>query len=500
MAAVFVVGLGIALVQIAEVPHPPEEAASGYDDRVDGAVRKANDAFGGEFADAEKGLDQPGAEPAETQPGESMDFAAADNRRFAAVSLATGPYQKKRVPLNDGSVLFVNVDSNVQINGTREIQLEKGEIFVEVAPRSEEDANLHPDGATFTVKAPGGEEISAFGTKFGVRTTPSGSGVLVTQGTVRIAGDKVVLKAGQEMLPGPRRPVSPSNRPAEALNWLRELDEEAHPPAAPPSAFLGGVLIAYDTSGREKRIKLKSNQIDVNVENGFAITTIDQTYSSDLTSPVEAVFYFPVPPDAAVTRFASSAGDRMVEADIVPRESARIAYRNAASSGGRPGLMEWQDANTFSMRVFPLEPGKKTRIQLSFTRKLNTDYGRTQYRLAGVGDAQFVGRWNARFRFPGGARTLWDSSSHKFVSSTEGPDLILNSANLAGAAHRDIVVNFYDHGRQSKVFGATTVFHVRGTRWSLSTRPLHSGSWKRGACGETRLDLSLRDVCGSECP
>jgi ferric-dicitrate binding protein FerR (iron transport regulator) len=113
-------------------------------------------------------------------------------------SLTTGPAERRRVPLADGSILYVNHDTQLQQTAARRIELTRGEVYLEVGPRPAGES-----GATFVVKTPA-REVTALGTRFGVQTAAAGAGVIVTQGTVKVGGVNEPVSAGQQVDPGSR--------------------------------------------------------------------------------------------------------------------------------------------------------------------------------------------------------------------------------------------------------------------------------------------------------
>src|SRR5438093_6940276 len=96
--------------------------------------------------------------------------------------LVTKPGERRRAALADGSVLYVNSDTHARYTGERQVQLLRGEVYVEVAPREP-----GADGATFRVKTTD-REVAALGTRFGVVAEAGYSSVVVTQGKVQVSG------------------------------------------------------------------------------------------------------------------------------------------------------------------------------------------------------------------------------------------------------------------------------------------------------------------------
>ena len=99
-------------------------------------------------------------------------------------------------------------------------------------------------------------------------------------------------------------PVTAAPRATHLLDWTRDLMAKAEPPLVPASRHAGGALITVDPSGQESRLSLRKYHVDVHIEDGFARTTIDQTYFNHEPRRLEGTFYFPLPPDASLSRLA----------------------------------------------------------------------------------------------------------------------------------------------------------------------------------------------------
>ncbi|WP_269714821.1 FecR family protein [Caulobacter sp. NIBR2454] len=104
----------------------------------------------------------------------------------------------RQVPLNDGSRIVINTESQVSVDLSgrkRSLRLESGEAWFEVAK--------DPD-RPFTV-ASGPAEVTAVGTAFSVRRRDGGAEVLVTEGVVSVApkglfgGQATKIAAGQRV-------------------------------------------------------------------------------------------------------------------------------------------------------------------------------------------------------------------------------------------------------------------------------------------------------------
>ena len=155
----------------------------------------------------------------------------------------------------------------------------------------------------------------------------------------------------------------------------------AESPLVPGSQYAGGTLIARDPNGQEAKLSLRKFHIDVHIEDGFARTTIDQTYFNDAPWQLEGTFYFPLPADASLSRLAMYVDGKLMEGGMAERDYARQVYETIRYTQRDPALLEWVDGSTFKMRVFPLEPRQEKRLILSYTQKLPSLYGQTTYRF-----------------------------------------------------------------------------------------------------------------------
>jgi tetratricopeptide (TPR) repeat protein len=306
----------------------------------------------------------------------------------AGQAIATEHGQRRRVVLADGSILYVNENTSLRQPSPRRLVLDKGEIYLEVAPR--------PDGEQFVVETPE-RKVTAVGTHFGVLASGVGSGVLVTQGKVKVSDVPGDVPAGQQV-PAGKKQAQTAPRASHVLDWARDLMTAADASLVPARQHEGGALVAIDPNGQELQLSLRKYHIDVHVEDGFARTTIDQTYFNDTWGRLEGTFYFPLPPDASLSRLAMYVVDgkdcKLNEGGMAERDHARNAYETIRHERRDPALLEWVDGSTFKMRVFPLEAWQEKRIVLSYTQRLPSLYGVVKYRFPGGLNMPVVRDWS----------------------------------------------------------------------------------------------------------
>ncbi|MHC4718148.1 MAG: VIT and vWA domain-containing protein, partial [Planctomycetota bacterium] len=269
--------------------------------------------------------------------------------------------------------------------------------------------------------------------------------VLVTQGKVKVSGYGGLVHSGRQLAcgRGPDR-LTTIPRASHELGWTRELVAAGASPLVPASEHKGGALIALDPTGQEAKLSLREYHVDVHVEDGFARTTIDQTYFNHMHSRLEGTFYFPLPPDASISRLAMYVNGKLMEGGMAERAHARYVFEDIMHTRRDPALLEWVDGSTFKMRVFPLEPRQEKRIVLSYTQRLSTVYGRTEYRFPGGHSMELVGRWSFHGRVVGGADLKWASPTHELTGSKDGGDLIVDFEQTKVMPKDDLVLHVFE--------------------------------------------------------
>lgn len=347
-------------------------------------------------------------------------------------TLRLGARERRRVTLPDGSVLFANAGADVALTAPRTLDLRAGEVYLEVA----HDA-AHP----FSVKTRD-RAVHALGTRFSVTVDDRGTGVLVAEGRVRVDGIEHVLAAGSALRQGSDR-VETAPRASYALSWTRDLMIAAESPLVPASEFSGGALVAIDPWGQEARLSLRKVHVDVHIEDGFARTTLDETYFNNAAWRMEGTFYFPLPADASLSRLAMYVNGKLMEGGMAERTRARDVYEQIVTRRKDPALLEWIDGSTFKMRVFPLEAREEKRIVISYTQRLAPEYGAMTYRLPAGHNLESTGDWSFSARVAHAGQRVsegWSSPSHELAAASEGDDLVLSAHSGATLLRHDLVL------------------------------------------------------------
>jgi hypothetical protein len=355
---------------------------------------------------------------------------SAEKAVEVGTEIRTAAGQRQRLLLPDGSVLYVNEKTTVKLAARQRLTLTSGEVFIEAA-----------DGAEPLVVQTTRRTVNGRSARFGVRVDDNGTAVLVSGGQIK-AGD-ISLRAGQQLPATSDRPAAAA-RAAQQLDWTRELQATAQTPLVPGSSFTGGALIAIDPDGQEMKLTLRKYHIDVHVEDGFARTTIDQTYFNEEAQRLEGTFYFPLPPDASLSRLAMYVDGTLMEGGMAERDYARNVYEEIVYRQKDPALLEWVDGSTFKMRVFPLEARQEKRLILSYSQRLPAQYGAQTYRFPAGHSLGIVQDWSFHACVKDGADLTWNATGHNLKANTERSDLLLDATEKGVKLDRDVVVTLAD--------------------------------------------------------
>src|ERR1700759_4102557 len=85
---------------------------------------------------------------------------------------------------------------------------------------------------------------------------------------------------------------------------------------------------------------LKHTEVKARISGPLARVTVVQEFENPFQEKIEAVYTFPLPPDAAVDDMTMLVGDRTIKGLIKPRDEARKIYDEARRSGRITGLLD----------------------------------------------------------------------------------------------------------------------------------------------------------------
>ena len=143
-----------------------------------------------------------------------------------------------------------------------------------------------------------------------------------------------------------------------------------------PRVGEGSLLYRSPISGRFESVPLVHTGAVIDVRGLVAAATVTQQYVNSSTAPMEAVYIFPLPHDAAVYDLEIRIGNRVIRSQIHERAEAKRVYEAAKSEGKRAALLEEERPNIFTISVANIMPNDRIDVRLRYVEPLRWEAGR----------------------------------------------------------------------------------------------------------------------------
>ncbi|MGB5718563.1 MAG: VIT and VWA domain-containing protein, partial [Gammaproteobacteria bacterium] len=153
-----------------------------------------------------------------------------------------------------------------------------------------------------------------------------------------------------------------------------------------------GLLTPSD--GSLPSLEIRDHQVDVLIEDGYAITTVEQVFVNPHDRDLEARYSFPVPAHGTVVELTVWIDGQPVTGEVLERGKARKLYEEEKTAGRDAGITEKDSYKTFETRVSPVRARQDTRVRLVYLQpaEVDTGIGRYVYPLeeGGVDEAKLA--------------------------------------------------------------------------------------------------------------
>ena len=163
-----------------------------------------------------------------------------------------------------------------------------------------------------------------------------------------------------------------------------------------------GLLTPSD--GSLPPLEIRDHAVNVTIEDGYAVTTVEQVFVNPHGRDLEARYSFPVPEQGAVAEFTVWIDGKPVTGEVVEKKEARRIYEAEKAAGREAGLTEQDGYRTFEVSVSPVRAAGETRIRLTYIQPAHVDtgIGRYVYPLEEGGvDEQKLAFWTANEKVTG---------------------------------------------------------------------------------------------------
>ncbi|MBX3118452.1 MAG: VWA domain-containing protein [Fimbriimonadaceae bacterium] len=136
---------------------------------------------------------------------------------------------------------------------------------------------------------------------------------------------------------------------------------------------------------------LKKTDVQADIAGYGARVNVRQTFTNPSITPIEAIYTFPLPHDAAVDRMSLRMGDRVINAVIKKREEARKIYETAKNQGRVAGLLDQERPNIFTQSVANIMPGATIEVEISYVQILKYEDDKFEFVYPMVVGPRFLG-------------------------------------------------------------------------------------------------------------
>jgi len=141
-----------------------------------------------------------------------------------------------------------------------------------------------------------------------------------------------------------------------------------------------GQLRAWARDGNSLgQCPLERTDVRGEVSGGLSRVSVTQRFGNPFRDPVEAVYAFPLPQNAAVDRMTMRVGGRTIEGRIARREEARAIYAAARNAGQTASLLDQERPNIFTQSIANIPPGTSVEVTISYAEPLKYADGAYQF-------------------------------------------------------------------------------------------------------------------------
>lgn len=141
---------------------------------------------------------------------------------------------------------------------------------------------------------------------------------------------------------------------------------------------LGGLYV-QSPQGEKLVFPLKYTEVLAKVAGNLSRVEVIQSFENPFMQPLEAVYIFPLPDEAAVDDMEIKIGDRSIKGNIKKREEAQQIYEKAKQEGRTAGLLEQERDNIFTQSLANIKPGEQINVTIRYTESLKFEAGNYEF-------------------------------------------------------------------------------------------------------------------------
>ena len=152
----------------------------------------------------------------------------------------------------------------------------------------------------------------------------------------------------------------------------------------------GAFLVRNEEGNSYKLIPTINTDVNIDIKGMVASSTVDQMFTNNSTKPIEAIYVFPLPPNAAVNNMTMIIDDRVIQGIMKEKSEAKKTYEKAKREGKRTTMTEQQRPNIFTNKVANIMPGDTIIVRLQYVNELKYENGNFNLRFPMVVAPRYI--------------------------------------------------------------------------------------------------------------
>ncbi|WP_408974640.1 VIT domain-containing protein [Planktothrix sp.] len=144
-------------------------------------------------------------------------------------------------------------------------------------------------------------------------------------------------------------------------------------PSQPSEKTVGGLYVQSRT--KSQVFPLKQTQVKAKILGNISSVEVSQIFENPFQEPLEAIYVFPLPDQAAIDQMVIKIGDRTIKSKIETREGAQEIYQRAKEQGRTVALLEQERDNIFTQSLANIQPGEQISVTIRYLDSLKFEGG-----------------------------------------------------------------------------------------------------------------------------
>jgi len=147
--------------------------------------------------------------------------------------------------------------------------------------------------------------------------------------------------------------------------------------AATMPALAAGLMKPVQSSLPD--LEIEEHHVKVTINNGFAVTEVDQVFYNPHEQDLDALYSFPLPRDASLSELSLWIDGEEIVGEVVEKERARKIVQEEKAAGRETSLAEQREYYAFDVFVSPVRAASRTRVRLLYLQPIEIDAGVGRY-------------------------------------------------------------------------------------------------------------------------